>query len=346
MENSYTFSEIQSQGNTLEKTFVLLKNQTFQASESYVFTGCGTSFYLAHSAAKYFQALTGITSQAAPSSELFLYPENFIPIDKKVKVIAISRSGTTSEAVEAVKSVKDRENVDILAVTCNDHSPLLEWSSEKIVLSHVQEKSVVMTSSFTNMLYALQLYAANIAESIDETAQLKAAAEEMKNVVKSTSAIKSLAENLELKRFIFLGCGVYQGAAKESCLKLKEMTQTICESYSTLEFRHGPISITDEKTAIIIMGSEKTKDLDAALLYDVKKHGAYTVLISDCIIKADSAIDLFIPLHTETKAPNQLVLYLPFLQMLAYYRALALSLNPDEPRHLSQVVKLPSIGIH
>lgn len=345
MANSFTLTEIQNQGAALEKTFDLLQSLTFYPSETHIFVGCGTSFYLAHSAAKYFQSLTGIPSQAAPASELFLYPEHFIASHKKVKIIAISRSGTTTEIVEAVKSVKDLENVDILTVTCNNQSPLLEWSEEKIILSHVEEKSVVMTSSFTSMLYALQLYAAKLADSREETAQLKLASEEMKEVLKRSGHLKSLAENLDLEQFIFLGCGVYQGAAKESCLKLKEMTQTNCESYSTLEYRHGPISITNEKTAIILLGSEKTKALDTSLLHDVKKHGAYTVLISDCDQNSAAEADLFIPVQTEAKAPNQLVLYLPFLQMLAYYRALALGLNPDEPRHLSQVVKLPAIGI-
>ncbi|MCD7032978.1 SIS domain-containing protein [Metabacillus sp. GX 13764] len=348
MRECYTVKEILQQDALIEKTRKLMSGKSFhpvQESEHYVFTGCGTSFYIAHSAAKFFQSLTGVTADAVPASELLLYPENILPENKNTKVIAISRSGTTTEVAEAVNSLAERINVSVLAVTCNEQSPMIAAAHESIVLSHIEEKSVVMTGSFTCMLYALQLYAAKLANSKEALLQLEQAAADMAEMVREAEAVKSLAENKSIEKVIFLGCGAFQGAAKEACLKLKEMTQTFCESYSTLEFRHGPISITDDRTAIVILGSRKTEKLDRALLEDVKKHGAYTVYIGGNEPAEKEKADLELPVHSAADDACTLVLYLPYLQMAAALRAMAMNLDPDQPRYLSQVVTLPTMSI-
>lgn len=343
MVNSHTYNEIISQPAALNQTFQILDQQQFRENDHdlTVFSGCGTSYYLAISAARFYQEVTGKPALAVPASEVILHPEQVFANSGKYQLVIISRSGTTSEAVAACKAIADRKEICVLAVTCHAGSPLTRFAAESIVLDHIKEKSVVMTQSFTNMLYALQLYAAKTSQNESIWKELSRLPEQMDKVIQQLPQIQDVAENLQCRRFIFLGSGVFNGIAREATLKLKEMTQTECESYSTLEFRHGPISIVDDKTAVILLTSEKTKELDAPLLEEIRSYGGHTVAVGNCTnqVPADTALLI----ETDLSDSCQAILLLPHFQMLACYRAVKLGLNPDRPRNLNQVVKI-SIG--
>ncbi|WML49082.1 SIS domain-containing protein [Neobacillus sp. PS3-34] len=341
MSNLYTFDEIISQPTALEKTYKILNQFEVQADKEdliYLFTGCGTSYYLAISASRYFQAVTGKVALAIPASEIFMFSNQVFAPGKKYKLIAISRSGTTSEIIQALKHIEGNEQVTTLAVTCNGDTDMVRLSNESISLDHINEKSVVMTQSFTNMLYALQLFSATISGDKEIWSELERIPALMEKVISEVDVLKQVAENEEFESFIFLGAGVYNGLAREATLKLKEMTQTQCESYSNLEFRHGPISIVNEKTAAIIFTMNDTKNLDGALIQDIRNFGGYTIAIGD--IENEDFADKVVNIRSGLSDLNKTVLLMPVLQMLAYYRAIKLGLDPDNPKNLTQVVNV------
>ncbi|SEM96147.1 SIS domain-containing protein [Lihuaxuella thermophila] len=343
MVASHTYDEIISQPDALKQTLQMVKEQRFHEKDPdlTVFSGCGTSYYLAVSAARFFQEVTGKPALAVPASEVILHPEQVFAKGLKYQLVIISRSGTTSEAVAACKTIAGRKEIGVMAVTCHAGSALARLAAESIVLDHIKEKSVVMTQSFTNMLYALQLYSAKTSQNDRIWNELTRLPEQMDQVIGQLPQIRELAENLQYRRFIFLGSGVLTGIAREATLKLKEMTQTECESYSTLEFRHGPISIVDDRTAVILFTSEKTKELDAPLMEEIRSFGGHAVAVGHCAdqVSADTALVI----ETDLSGSCQAILLLPHFQMLAYCRAVKLGLNPDQPRNLNQVVKI-SIG--
>ncbi|MBS2969824.1 SIS domain-containing protein [Metabacillus sp. KIGAM252] len=341
---SFTLNEINDQGTIIEKTFFAVDNLSFEALNPgtiLLFTGCGTSYYLAHSAAKYYQKITGRPAAAVPASELILCPDEVLAKDAVYRIAVISRSGTTSEAVEAVNKVRDRKNVSVMAVTCNEDSPLCISCDEAIVLSHVNEKSVVMTQSFSAMLYALQLYAAHNANDPAAWNELKALPGKMKEALNLSEKVKNFSESIEWENVIYLGSGIYNGIAKEATLKLKEMTQTVCESYCSLEFRHGPISIAGNKTAVILIGSSSTLKYDLPLLEDCRKLGAEVYYLGPVLSSEDreKVTESFV--LPNGAADHHLVLAMPYVQKIAYYRACLLGLNPDLPKNLTQVVHIP-----
>lgn len=336
----HTHNEIINQADQLQRTYDILNNMEFEQNnvDQILFTGCGTSFYLASSAAKIYQSVTGQFAAAVPASELFLHASTLIVPDKKYLIVGISRSGTTSEIILALDHLKGNDNLRTLALTCNSNTPMAEAADQVIALDHISEKSVVMTQSFTNMLYALQLYAAKQINSKEDLAQLKQVPEIVKTTLTDENATKSLADDLSKTRFIFLGSGSYNGLAKEATLKLKEMTQTECESYSSLEFRHGPISIVDESTAVILLAQQETAAYDQELVKDIQRLGGHVLAIGP--LAEDFQADETIILTDEITDRNRHAVYMPALQLLAYHRAIRLGFDPDKPRNLTQVVKL------
>ncbi|WP_413375550.1 SIS domain-containing protein [Alkalihalobacillus sp. 1P02AB] len=336
----YTYQEISEQANKMKETYEILNKQKFkkESRDMHYFIGCGTSFYLAISAAKYFQSVTGQFASAVPASEIFLNPDVYFTENKTYKVVVISRSGTTSEAVAALKFINKQPNTSSFAVTCFEESPLAELADEVIALEHINEKSVVMTQSFTNMLYALQLYTTKLMDAKEDWTELKEIPRAVGDLLLMQDSVKRFAAELTYKRFIYLGASYYNGLAKEVTLKLKEMTQTECESYSNLEFRHGPISIVDDKTVVVVMSQKQTEDLDQDLVKDIQKLGGKVLALGPYSETFEA--DYTLTIGQEISDRNRLVLYVPLLQYLAYYRALRLGYDPDKPKNLSQVVEL------
>jgi glutamine---fructose-6-phosphate transaminase (isomerizing) len=146
------------------------------------------------------------------------------------------------------------------------------------------------------------------------------------------SFAKEIGENKTFDRFYFLGSGFRYGLACEANLKMKEMTLTHSEPFYFLEFRHGPMSMVNEHTAVVGLLSEKDSEHECAVLNELKRLGGKIFTL--CESNAD--------VNFESRVPESVrgVLYLPVLQLMAFYRSLAKGLNPDRPKNLTAVVQL------
>src|ERR1700761_2313004 len=164
---SETWNEILSQGHVWLATLKELKEsgvieqilKTSGIVRSWLFVGCGTSFYLAEAAAASWTLLTGENARAVPASEILLFPSLSQTEPAEVQAVVISRSGRTSEAVRAAHTLKRTLKVPTLGLTCAQRSALEAECDATIVLKAADEKSTVMTRSFTSMLITLQYLA-------------------------------------------------------------------------------------------------------------------------------------------------------------------------------------------
>ncbi len=143
---------------------------------------------------------------------------------------------------------------------------------------------------------------------------------------------RELGENVTTDRFYFLGNGTRYGLACEANLKMKEMTLTHSEPFHFMEFRHGPMSMVTEKTVIVGLTSDKNGKHEMAVLKEMEALGGHLFTLGES--GRDVTFASGIPESVRG------VLYLPVLQLLAFYRAIAKGLNPDRPAHLTAVVKL------
>lgn len=346
--DSATLQEILSQPETWEKTLMRAAQEQWelppagQTRSPLLFVGCGTSFYLAQSAAASYTRLSGHPSRAIPSSEVFLFASNSIATSEKPPAVTISRSGTTTETVWAAKFLREQLHLPVIALSCYGDGALARESDWRMIIPEAQEKSVVMTRSFTSQLLGVFLAAAASAKAhglIEQLGSLPVRGSKLLD--RRASTVQSIAEDSGLDHFIFLGQGIFYGAANEAMLKMKEMSLSFSEAYHTMEYRHGPMSIAGTNSLIAVFVSDAGREHETRVLTDMKKLGARTFVLCG---KADDKIraqaDHLIEIGDGLPEEARLLLAMPMIQLLAYYRAVVKKLNPDAPRHLSQVVTL------
>jgi glucosamine--fructose-6-phosphate aminotransferase (isomerizing) len=311
-----------------------------RAGDLTIFFGCGSTYYLSLTAASVFQTLTGQAARGVPAAELFLFPETWVTGDHALCGIAVSRSGTTTETLRAVDHLTRVYNAQTAAVTCYSDTPLGERSSLTLVSPKGHEESVAQTRSFSSMLVgciALAGLARGQSEYVEKLATLPSLGERLMR--RNQPLAQSLGENLDLSQVFFLGSGPRYGLACEAMLKLKEMSLTTSEAYHFLEFRHGPKSMVDEKTLVVGLVSEQAREAEIAVLREMKDLGATILILAEAGENMGWA-DQVVPFEAKLPELACLPLYLPVLQLFAYYRSVGKGLDPDAPRHLDAVVQL------
>src|SRR5580765_6342159 len=160
VQSTHTLAEILSQPEVwLAAIGGLAADPAFQeharkpaSGKQWLFVGCGTSFYLAEAAAACWTLLTGERTYALPASELLLFPQLCQLDSSELQAVVISRSGRTSEAVRAAKLLVQTYKVYTLGITCAPESELSNACHSTLALAGANEKSMVMTRSFTSML--------------------------------------------------------------------------------------------------------------------------------------------------------------------------------------------------
>ncbi|GFE13020.1 hypothetical protein Sgleb_10670 [Streptomyces glebosus] len=185
--------------------------------------GCGTSWFMAQSYAALREAAgQGVTDPFAAS-------EAFLGSDRGYDaVVAITRSGTTTEVLRVLDAVKGR--IPTVTIIGDPETPAVALSDETVALPFADEKSVVQTRFATT---ALTLLRAQLGEDISRAV---ADAEE-------ALAARVDKEWVYAEQFSFLGSGWTFGLANEAALKMREAAQSWTESYPAMEYRHGPIAI-------------------------------------------------------------------------------------------------------
>lgn len=306
-----------------------------------IFTGCGSSYYSSLTAAATFQALTGIRARGLPASELFLFPSSFLVKDSLSLLVAVSRSGETTETIQAVRRFMKRYDGEVLGISCYEDSTLLSECSFSLVAREAKEESIVQTRSFTTMLLILKLYAGIVSRQTGYCEQLKALSEQGERVVnEQRNLVKQLGESEEFDKYIFLGSSINYGLACEAMLTMKEVTLSPAEAFHFLEFRHGPKATVDEKMLVVGFLSDSASDYELEVMEEAQGLGAKTLAFTDKPIKG--RIDYLIQLNSNLPELARGLLYVPPVQLLAYYKALSRGLDPDFPQHLDAVVKINS----
>lgn len=312
----------------------------FSGAQEWLFIGCGSSYYVAQSAAATMTALTAKPSRAIAASEILLFPELILMPEGCVPVL-ISRSGRTSEVLKAAETLRAR-GIATLGISCAPGQKLETLVTNAIVLPAADEQSTVMTRSFTSMLMALQALAATIAGREDFLASQPAVIKPAEKLLDALPRrVCKFVEQHEFADYVCLGQGPLFGIACESALKLTEMSLSYGQSFHTLEFRHGPKSIVGEDTLIMFLLSESGFKSEVEVLEEIKALGGTTMVIANrANERVRAAADLLIELDVQAPELARLPLYLPSQQLLGLYTGLKKGLDPDNPKNLSRVVLL------
>ncbi|MFI1737377.1 SIS domain-containing protein [Streptomyces sioyaensis] len=224
-EISYMEQELHSQPETWREAARLgaAAGPLPEAGQRVAVIGCGTSWFMAQSYAALREAAgQGVTDPFAAS-------EAFLGSDRGYDaVVAITRSGTTTEVLRVLDAVKGR--IPTVTIIGDPETPAVALSDRTVALPFADEKSVVQTRFATT---ALTLLRAHLGEDISRA------------VTDAEEALVALVEKewVDAEQFSFLGTGWTFGLANEAALKMREASQSWTESYPAMEYRHGPIAI-------------------------------------------------------------------------------------------------------
>jgi glutamine---fructose-6-phosphate transaminase (isomerizing) len=301
--------------------------------EHVIFTGCGSPYYLALAAAALFQELSGQPARALPASELWLSPRSSYARSGKTLLVAVSRSGETTELLRACEAFKQADRGDLVTVSCYPDRPLTSLGVLNIVLPAGREESVAQTRAFSTLYLATVALSACWSDRSAIVAELKRVPEAGRQLIENYRALAAaIGTAADLDRFYFLGSGPRYGLACELSLKMKEMSLSHSEPFHFMEFRHGPMSMVTNTTAIIGLVSESNTAQEMKVLNEMQKRGARIVAIGEAEVAA--------AFQSGVSEAARGVLYLPIGQLIAYERSLFNGLNPDRPENLTAVVKL------
>ncbi len=252
--------------------------------------GCGTSLFIG-------QAYAALR-ESAGLGETDAFAASEMPVGRRYdRVVALTRSGTTTEVLDLLGAL--RGTVPTTAITADPAAPVMAAAGEVVVLDFADERSVVQTRFATTTLTLLRAHLGQ-----DLTA---AVADARRAVAEPLPA--GLAERTQ---FTFLGTGWTAGLAAEAALKMREASLSWTESYPATEYRHGPIAITDERSAVWMFGPAPE-----GLEEQVAATGGLWVAP---VLDPAAALIL--------------------AQRLALDLATARGLDPDTPRHLTRSVIL------
>ncbi|MEW5871512.1 MAG: SIS domain-containing protein [Chloroflexota bacterium] len=303
-----------------------------------LFAGCGSTYYLSLAGSALFQELTGRVSRAFPAGELLLNPGMVFDASPAL-LVAVSRSGTTTETIKAVQRFKEEKRGQVIVITNYGDSPLAALADVLLAIPQGQEQSVAQTRSFASMYVAAAAFSALSAGREDDLAamaNLPSVGEAL--LSRYAGLAREMGENLAYDRFYFLGSGARYGLACETSLKMKEMTLTHSEPFHFLEFRHGPMSMVSKSTVVVGLVSQASRAHEMAVLDEMQALGGTILTLGEG--GTGSSAGTLLAFDSGLPEAVRGVLYLPALQLLGFYRSLAKGLNPDQPTNLTAVVKL------
>ncbi|MEV8123529.1 sugar isomerase [Streptomyces sp. NPDC085944] len=202
------------------------------AGERVAIVGCGTSYFMAQSAAA--------LREDAGLGETDAFAASEFPRGRAYdRVVALTRSGTTTEVLELLTELKGRTRT--VALTADPRTPVMSAADDVVVLDFADERSVVQTRFATTALTLLRAHFGLHTDAVVADARAALAA--------------GLPEGLvERTEFTFLGRGWTVGLANEAGLKMREASLSWTEAYPAMEYRHGPISISTAGTATWMFG--------------------------------------------------------------------------------------------
>jgi glucosamine--fructose-6-phosphate aminotransferase (isomerizing) len=243
-----TSAEIASQPAVWEQALRIQDHSAFGLpDERVLFFGCGTSAFIAES-------LACLRERAGLGETDAAYASEWKPGRRYDRVVAITRSGTTSEVLSALATVDPGTRRS--AITGVRDEAVHALVDNALVLDFADERSVVQTRFPTALLaLARRAYGYDV-DGLPDAAATAIAAPLPYDVA-------------EFDHFVYLGTGWTYGLAQEAALKVREAAQAWSESYPLLDYRHGPIAVAHPGSLVWIFG-EAAPDLIA----DIEATGA------------------------------------------------------------------------
>ena len=313
-----------------------------------ILTGAGTSAFAGEVCEPYLTSLLNKRVEAIATTDLVASPKSYFIKDIPTLLVSFARSGNSPESVHAVNLASQLvDDLYQIVITCNENGKLAKntVNDEKSLLllmpPQTNDLGFAMTSSFTTMvLNAMAVFNINNIENFSsDVDKLSNSVNDF--IENNIEKVTSLA-NEDFERIVYLGSSTSKGIARESALKVLELTAgKVNASYDTpLGFRHGPKSVVDDNTVsvIYISNDEYTRQYDLDLAKEMLAHKKNDKVVivgdnieEDILNKADYVFNvenINYTVENEVLLPLQQII---FGQMLSFLKSVNLGITPDNP---------------
>lgn len=350
----YMIKEVHEQPLALRQTISFFESDLDLMKAAHAIHGSDRIFFLAAGTA-YYACLAGrdalIHCARRPAfnvvaSEYFLHAQS---VSEKDLVIAVSQSGETIDTLMGLRAFKQR-GAKIITLTNVVDSAIAREGDLRLYTKAGPEIGVAATKTFATQLVALQMLAEKVGvlngsisseEEAEFLRELRAAPSIMeRNISLSEAKARELSRVLKDKpSMYYLSRGKGVPLAKEGALKIKEVAYIHAEAYEAGESKHGPISLVTKFFPVLFVFSDnEVADYTFNNLMEMKSRDAYTIgVVSKGNRKLVENLDYPFELYGSSSLLNT-VLFLPPLQLLAYYLCLQKGFDPDKPRNLAKTV--------
>jgi len=334
-EQPSKFAKVSEKYFDLSKSIVNFLKETDPSEINFV--GCGSSYNLAMGLSFQLNRLGNekIPSKYFSGSEVAFQLRKF---DENSVLVGLSRSGETTETVQALKRVKDEFGVKTLAISCEPESSLTKVADVSVVLDFVNEKSVVMTQSFTSMAFFTSALIRDLVEPDRSSLEryLRSIPNNATDVLKNTERLLEKIDVESYDHFVFLGYDEYFASSLEGVTKVTETSLSEVEAFQTLEYRHGPKSKVSEKTLACVLSNHLLHSEEEKMAHEIANLGGTVINISKKEMKGVQ--NLVIPYNSDDFG-DWFLKVIP-LQIFGVKKAIKKGLDPDNPKNLTRVVKL------
>jgi glutamine---fructose-6-phosphate transaminase (isomerizing) len=309
-------------------------------------TACGTAYYAGLVAKYWFERFARLRVEIDVASE-FRYRE--APLPEQGLMIVVSQSGETADTLASLRYAK-AHGQKIIGVVNVPTSTIARESDVSAPTLAGPEIGVASTKAFTCQLTVLAALAVALGRArgvIDAATEQRLVNELMvvpgllAEAMKLEPAIETLSHQLgKTTDVLYLGRGTSYPLALEGALKLKEISYIHAEGYAAGELKHGPIALIDEQLPVIVIApSDPVLEKTVSNLQEVSARGGRIILVGDSNAINAAAVTLAGEIRMPDMAPDfSAIVYAAPIQMLAYYTAVFMGKDVDQPRNLAKSV--------
>ena len=306
---------------------------------------CGTAYHAALVGRYLIEKYARITVEAETAAE-YRYCDPIV--DDKTMMIVISQSGETADTLAALRLAK-AQGARVVAITNVVGSSIAREADDVLYTNAGPEIAVASTKAYVTQVVCMMLFAMELGrlnghlsdEKISELSEsLLATPELVEEALKQQKALKQLAiDHFKVDDAYFIGRGLDYYTCMEGSLKMKEVSYIHSEAYPAGELKHGAIALIEEGSLVIaVCTQDNVFDKMLSNIKEVKARGAFVLAIAQSHHpEIASEVDkvFYLPDAEETLSAINAVVY---LQIFAYYLAVARGCDVDKPKNLAKSV--------
>ncbi len=317
-------------------------NIKFNKFSNIILVACGTAYHSCMVAKYWLEAMTNLNVSIDIASE-FRYRKNKFSLNSVG--IVVSQSGETMDTLKCLDKFK-KNNIPTVSIVNVLNSSIARLSDFILPTLAGSEIGVASTKAFTSQLSVLALFALHIQQqekSINKSYfnSIFEIHKSVNEILNKENEFKKIAQTLvDTKSIFYIGRGVMYPMALEGALKLKEITYKHCEGFAAGELKHGPLALIEKNIPVIVLAPYDENYFKLiSNIQEIKARGGRIIMITDKmgakIAKKYSDKLIIVPKTNFLTSP---IIYSLPIQLIAYYLAVFLGTDVDQPRNLAKSV--------